>query len=98
MNTNDLKEEIQNKLNPNAYRQLFSGPSEECMGKFGKLIDEIPEEECESDSYDDEDDDDDNEDEVDSNDEDEECKNTPSSKSSKVKTNNLLKMDSGKDS
>lgn len=98
MNTNDLKEEIQNKLNPNVYRQLFSGPSDECMGKFGKLIDEIPEEECESDSYDDEDDSDDNEDEVDSHDEDEESKNSPSNKRNKVKPNNLHKMDSNKDS
>jgi len=66
MNTNDLRDEIQNKLNPSMYRSLFSGPSDECMAKFGKLIDEIPEEECESDSYGEDDDDDDEEEQEDS--------------------------------
>lgn len=39
------------KLNPSMYRQIFSGPTDESIGKFGKLIDEIPEEDCESGSY-----------------------------------------------
>ncbi len=76
--TNDLlKDEILNKLNPAMYRQLFSGPSDESIGKIGKLIDEIPEEDCES-SYGDEDDEE--ESDEDSQDEDEESKNSPSNK------------------
>jgi hypothetical protein len=76
-NNNDLlKDEILNKLNPTMYRQLFSGPSDEHLsGKMGKLIDEIPEEDCESGSYDDEDDEDDSDE--DNHDDDEESKNSP---------------------
>lgn len=58
MNTNDLRDEISHKLNPSMFRQIFSGPSDECIpGRINKFIDEIPEVE-DDDSYGDEDEDD----------------------------------------
>lgn len=47
MNTID-RDEVSNKLNPQMFRQLFSGPSDEMIKFGGKLISEIPEEEDES--------------------------------------------------
>lgn len=66
MNTNELKDEISNKLNPSMYRQMFTlGSSlnpnqsngnfyeeESPQNKYGKLISEIPEEDEESGSFD----------------------------------------------
>ena len=67
MNTNDLKEEIQSKLNPSMFRQIFSSmPTDDHIAmarQGGRLIDEIPEVEEDDDSYGDEDGDDDEDDE-----------------------------------
>ena len=83
MNTNDLRDEIQNKLNPSMLRAMFGGPSDEQIAKQGRYIEEIPEVE-EEDSYGSEDEDDEDQEDEGS---DEESKNNTGQKHSKKNSN-----------